>query len=178
MTPEFDCRNCGVCCSQIPLIVAGDIREIIKHVKIPPEAFVQFYEPDEFIDEFAPDDQWLEMEDGLRVIAMKRVHDTCVFRDNGKCLIYAHRPLMCAMHPYQPRDVNEDDVEFNLECHHGCRGIPTGPASPKALKALRDRFDRFCKREWDYDDLVKKWNRKGRKRKSEEDFMRFIGVID
>ena len=85
---------------------------------------------------------------------------------------------MCAMHPFQPRDVNEDDEEFNLQCHHGCKGVPVGPISTEALKDLRKKFHRFSKREWHYDDIVKKWNRKGRKKKSEEDFLRFIGVIE
>jgi Fe-S-cluster containining protein len=178
LTPEFECNNCGVCCSQIPLIVAGDIYEIIRHVKCPPEHFVEFYAMDDFDDSYAPDEQWLEMEDGPRIIGMKRIDEVCVFRKNDRCSIYAHRPLMCGMHPYTPRDEREEEPEFNLECHHGCRGITKGPLSPRDLKRLQDDFDTFSRREWHYDDLVKRWNRKGRKDRSEEAFLRFIGVRD
>lgn len=178
MTPEFECQSCGVCCSQIPLIVAGDVYEILKHVKVQPEEFIHFYEMDDFDEDFSPEEQWLEMEDGRRIIGMKQVDDRCVFRANGLCSIYPHRPLMCAMHPFQPRDPREDDTEFNLQCHHGCRGIPGGPMTPQNLKKLRDLFDKFSRREWHYDELVKKWNRKDRKKRSERDFLRFLGVID
>lgn len=178
MTPEFECRNCGICCEQIPLIVAGDIYTIIKHVKRPPEEFVHFYAEDDFDEEFPPDEQWLQMENGRRIMGMKRVDEKCVFRANGGCLIYTHRPLMCAMHPYMPRDAREEVAEFNLQCHHGCRGITKGPLSPKALKELRKFFDRFSRREWHYDDLVKRWNRKDRKNRSQEAFLKLMGVID
>ena len=178
MTPEFECSNCGVCCSQIALIVAGDIREILENYDYPVEDFVHFYDEDDFDEEFAPDDQWLNMEDGKRIIGMARRNDTCFFRRDGRCAIYPHRPLMCAMHPYQPRDAREEPPEFNLQCHHGCKGVPKGPMSPQALKNLQEFFEVFSHREWDYDDLVSKWNRKGRKKRSEQDFFRFLGVLD
>ncbi len=176
MTPEFECRNCGVCCSQIPLIVAGDIHVIIKHVGCDPEDFIEFYEPDDFDEGTAPDDQWLEMDGGRRMIGMKRRNETCVFRRDGRCSIYVHRPLMCALHPYCPRDETEEEPEFNLHCHHGCKGITKGPLSPEAFKDLQKSHDVFSRREWDFDDIVKRWNRKGRKNRSEEAFLKFIGV--
>lgn len=178
MTPEFECKNCGTCCSQIPLIVAGDVYHIIRHVKVRPEEIVHLYEMDDFEEDFAPDDQLLQMENGVRVMGMKRVDDRCVFRTNGRCAIYAHRPLMCAMHPYMPRDPNEDVLEFNVQCHHGCKGLTKGPMSLEHLKRFRLAFDRFSEREWDYDDMVKRWNRKDRKDRSERAFFKFLGLIE
>jgi Fe-S-cluster containining protein len=178
VTPEFECNECGICCSQIPLIVAGDVYEIIRHTKRPPEDFVQFCSPEDFDEESAPEEQWLDMEGGLRIMALRLRGGTCVFRSNGRCSIYAHRPLMCAMHPYNPRDECKAKPEFNLQCHHGCRGITPGPMSAANLRSLRSLYDAFSRREWHYDDLVKRWNRKGRKKRSEEDFLRFIGAKD
>lgn len=178
MTPEFECTDCGTCCSQIPLIVAGDIHTIVRKLKIPTEKFVAFYSNDDFDEDFAPDDQWLEMEGGPMVLGMKRANDTCVFRENGRCSIYEHRPLMCAMHPYQPRDASEDILEFNLQCHHGCKGITKGSMAPHVLKKFRKAFDGFSEREWDFDDMVERWNRKGRKDKSERACLKFLGLTD
>ena len=56
---------------------------------------------------------------------------------------------MCALHPYCPRDEEEEEPEFNLHCHHGCIGITKGPLEPDAFKRLQKEHDRFSRREWD-----------------------------
>jgi Fe-S-cluster containining protein len=174
VTLEFECRNCGVCCSLIPLIVAGDIDEIVARLGIPAEEFVHFYRPEDFDEGVFPEEQWFEVKTGFRILGMKQIDGKCVFLDHGRCRIYAHRPLMCAMHPFQPRDPEEDEPMFHVECHDGCQGVRGGPMSPEAISRLRRRYDAFSRREWDYDDLLQTWSRRGRTKRSERDFLRFI----
>lgn len=87
------CNHCGACCKdpcvQVNLTI-GDIHRISEFIKMPvEELFKEHIGINPFGD---PDLIHYDMELGL--------NNPCKFRVDGKCSIYAARPLSCRLFPY------------------------------------------------------------------------------
>lgn len=114
----FGCQGCGACCrriaedSNLVIVSPAEVRAIMAVTGM---AWDEVAEPyPEFID----------AEEGGRYTfawCIKRTDDACIFLDDGRCSIYAHRPWICRTYPFMLQD---DDLLIS-ECPG--LGVPLTP---------------------------------------------------
>ena len=92
----MDCSNCTNCCCQGSRIGAP---------------IVTPHEANNFFTSF------LYPISGTNLYRLLKVNNHCIFYKNGKCTIYAFRPLECRIYPYV---ITYIDGVLSMEIHKNC----------------------------------------------------------
>ena len=128
----FRCRECGACCrrvaedSNLVLVSPPEIRAIMAATGMAWEEIVEPY----------PD--FISAEGGGEYTfawCIRRTNDACIFLQDGRCLIYAHRPWICRTYPFMLVD---DDLTVS-EC--------PGLGAPFSSCNVRDVATDLCRRQ-------------------------------
>jgi Fe-S-cluster containining protein len=111
----FECTQCGDCCKTrgeyaYVYVSRAESRAIAELLDLPT---AQFKRKHTFVDE----DGWRQL---------RFAEGRCAFLgDDGRCGIYAARPVQCRTFPFWPEFV--DDGEWTDEVREMCEGIGRGP---------------------------------------------------
>ena len=131
----FKCKHCGQCCidecTQINLSI-GDIVRILDFTKLTVAELLQKIGIKPFGDPEKPNH--FEYELGLNI--------PCEFRQDGKCAIYAARPLNCRMFPYVfMGNVESKKLKEAIDPSHKC--VSEGVDISEAEKKRYHEYSRF-----------------------------------
>lgn len=104
------CRRCGNCCIPNPtdtshpgvMVLDGDLREIAQYSKYSYKHLLKKAPKNK--DPSLPQQRYLPL--------------PCIFFKKGKCLIYAHRPLVCRTYPITDT-IRNDGISVDLRCDYG-----------------------------------------------------------
>lgn len=128
----FRCRGCAACCrrvaedSNLVLVSPAEVRTIMAATGM---AWGEVAEP---YPDFIGTDNGAEY---TLAWCLRRTADACIFLQDGRCSIYAHRPWICRTYPFMLVD---DDLRVSE-----CPGLGT-PLSPyDARNAAAD----LCRRQ-------------------------------
>ena len=107
---QFDCQQCGNCCTFEGGAVYGDeseFKKIASHLNL---SLKEFYDRYTFID---------KGQASLKSVAA----GPCIFYDSG-CSIYEVRPNQCRSYPFWP-EILKSNYRWNQEAK-SCKGIHSG----------------------------------------------------
>ncbi len=158
------CIGCHTnCCMDFVVYVnSHDIHRISTNLKVPPESFIQLYQPED-------EDSAVRVEDGLYDLALKDDKGTCNFlkREAGqfRCSIQPFKPGICRTYPFEVRRGRFVQIVKKV--------CPVDWRLPKNLEMqMSSMYDEHDK-EWDfYLDLIEEWN-EGKKDRSLSSFTNF-----
>jgi len=128
----FRCRECGACCrhvaedSNLVIVSPAEVRAIMAATGM---AWDEIAEP-------YPD--FIGSENGGKYTfawCIRRTADACIFLQDGRCSIYAHRPWICRTYPFMLLD----DVLQVSEC--------PGLGTPLTADVAHDMATELCKRQ-------------------------------
>ncbi len=131
-----------------------DIHRISTNLKVPPESFLQLYEPEE-------KDSAVSVDGGLYDLALRDDSGTCNFlqRAEGqfRCTIHTFKPGICRTYPFEVR--RNKFVQITKKV------CPVDWNLPKRIeKQLSSMYDVHDK-EWDfYLEIIEEWNQGNRDR--------------
>ncbi len=111
---RFACQQCGVCCATtgeygFVYVTKAERRQIAAHLVLSTRSFTRRY---------------CTKTDGFFHLIDHPDRKTCIFLEQGKCRIYAVRPLPCATWPIWPENLN--GMNWRLENVQRCMGIGRG----------------------------------------------------
>ncbi len=109
---RFECQRCGYCCTFEGGSVWVDIEEIKK--------IAEYLKLD--INDFGA--KYLRKIKDKYSLIEKPNHE-CIMYENGRCKIYAVRPLQCKTFPFWPEILKDKD--FWDAMAENCKGIGKGP---------------------------------------------------
>ena len=126
---KFRCTGCGNCCKGTYICVTdADARRLAEGTGRPLHEIVRFAHEDEV--ELAKRHGWwvrFARRRGVMVLRWRR--GRCIFLDDAdRCTVYAHRPLVCRLHPF--------DVTL--------AGVDTGGVEKLTMSRVTE-----CPHEWD-----------------------------
>jgi Fe-S-cluster containining protein len=84
---QFECTECGACCTGAPgqvLVSSAEIDGLARSRDLTREAFIAAY--------------CRETDSGLSLV--ERPNGDCVFFAGNRCTVYAHRPRQCRTYPF------------------------------------------------------------------------------
>jgi len=117
---KTDCLDCAICCKTTgPLFTDKDIVRIAKHLRLPPQAFIEKY---------------LRIDEDKDYVLQKV---PCTFLDEQNyCTIYNERPKACREYPHTDR-VNVQQI-FNLTV----KNAEICPAVDNILRKIEQKINR------------------------------------
>lgn len=176
-TVRFRCHSCLHCCTDLVVLPTPfDVIRIVKGTGLEPEAFLEFVAPDEIQEVDDDDPTWLECGekpgDDRYLMALKRDPKLgCTFLDrrSRRCGIYDHRPVICRLFPFKLQETRDGQFKgFTLHQDVCCPRHQDGVVDTEPLyKTYLDDV----KRQDDYEDLAKVFNRRRYVGKRPEDFI-------
>lgn len=105
---QFECqKDCARCCGGSPgyvFLKDGELENIVEHMGIEPEAFIQNYTK--------------SVDDRISLRDLENENWNCVMLKDGKCSIYNVRPMQCRTFPFWPHNIasKEDWEHLKNEC--------------------------------------------------------------
>ena len=172
---KFRCTGCGNCCRDtVVCITDADVRRIVEGTGKSPLEFVRFFTHDE-ISMSTHDPLWVHFKGEKTVMALRSIHDRCVFLDNqtNLCTIYEHRPVTCRDHPFHVTFSDSGAVEkISLSKIVKCPHAWDGNVSRRELRKVQSWNER---QEESYLRKVRAWNRSKPTQKTRPEFLRFLG---
>ena len=171
---KFRCTDCGNCCTDtIVPITDHDVRRLIEPGR-PAETFINFYPRREF-DDRAPELAWIHLEEGRRVMALKKQpgSEACHFLKELRCSAYEQRPITCRVFPYQVEfdakgKVNRFYISQAVPCPYQLDGKVNLP------QVVRD-WDLDDEQDLEYSLKVEEFNALPRPR-TRHAFLQFLGL--
>lgn len=175
---KFRCSGCGNCCrGTVVMITDADVRRIRAGTGQEPQTFARFVD-EAGIDLERRSPWWIRLGSKRRVMALQWKQRRCIFLDDAtnRCQIYEHRPVTCREHPFEVKLSERGRVERLslsdvVECPHEWDG-------DNSLSSLRNVVRWNEQQSDDYTAKVGAWNRQRRGRKTQPDFLRFLGCTD
>ena len=111
---RFQClKECSGCCGGSPGFVflkEDEITTIHQHLGLTREAFMSNYTK--------------AVDDRISLLDVQKDNWNCIMLKNGKCSIYAIRPMQCRTFPFWPRNIVSKTEWRDLQNH--CPGLNTG----------------------------------------------------
>ena len=111
---RFECqKECSGCCGGSPgyvFLKEEEISTIHQHLGISREDFLRDYTK--------------AVEDRVSLLDVEKNNWDCVMLKNGKCSIYAIRPMQCRTFPFWPRNIASKSDWRELDNH--CPGLNKG----------------------------------------------------
>ena len=172
---KFRCTGCGNCCRDtVVCITDADVRRIVDETGKSPLEFVRFFTPDE-VSMSTHDPLWIRFKGGNAVMALRSIHDRCIFLDNktNLCTIYEHRPVTCRDHPFNATFSAGGTLEkISLSRIVKCPHAWDGNIRPRQLLRINQWNE---EQQESYVKKIKAWNRIKTGRKTGREFLRFLG---
>jgi Fe-S-cluster containining protein len=172
---KFRCTGCGNCCRDTVVCVTdADVRRIVDSTGESPLKFVRFFTHDE-ISMSTKDPLWVHFKDEKAVMALRSIHDRCIFLDHktNLCTIYEHRPVTCRDHPFNVTFSDSGAVEkISLSKIVKCPHAWDGNISRRELRKVQTWNEQ---QEDSYVKKVREWNRSKAGQKTRPEFLRFLG---
>jgi len=109
---RFACQACGRCCIDHGsyawvFLHEGDDKRLSRALDMDLETFYRTY---------------TRVEDGF--VTLINRGDRCVFLEDGKCMVYATRPIQCSTWPFWPENLNRR--VWRSEIQPSCPGVGKG----------------------------------------------------
>ena len=172
---KFRCTGCGNCCKQTYICVTDtDVRRLMDGTGRRAEEIVRFAREDEInLGKHHP--WWVRFATrrGVMVLRWKRGRCTFLEADN-RCGVYAHRPLVCRLHPINVTLANDDSgavEKLSLSRTTPCPKEWDGHQTRRDLGLL----ERLLWRESNaYIPQVEAWNAGRAGRRSVTEFLNFV----
>jgi hypothetical protein len=182
MTPQdwekylkFRCTGCGNCCRDTVVCVTdSDVLRIVDGTGKAAREFVRFYRHDE-IAMSENDPLWVKFKDHKAVMALRSVHDRCMFLDDktNLCTIYEHRPVTCRDHPFNVTFSDTGAVtKISLSKIVKCPHAWDGDITRRELRRVQTWNER---QEESYLKKVREWNSRAEGPRTGPAFLRFLG---
>jgi Fe-S-cluster containining protein len=172
---KFRCTGCGNCCRDtVVCITDADVRRIVDETGKSPLEFVRFFTHDE-VSMSTHDPLWIRFKGGNAVMALRSIHDRCIFLDNktNLCTIYEHRPVTCRDHPFNVTLSDSGAIEkISLSKIVKCPHAWDGNVSRRDVRRVQTWNER---QEESFLKKVREWNRSKRTQKTRPEFLRFLG---
>lgn len=162
-TPNFECRQCGECCTRYTICVTHkDVFRIAKTYGSDPHNFLDYTVPDESVEEsFKNIPRFIGEKKKKWILCLKEneKNDHCYFYDSGPCSIYPVRPFICRAFPFLWQSkkngfkftLNEEAIDF-------CKGL--GADKNKFdFEAVAGDMIESEKEDKEYAVLVEEWNK-------------------
>ena len=156
---NLECSRCALCCTDtiVPLN-DYDVRKITRGTGMPADQVVRFFSHDDV--EWPRDsNDWVELRQGPRLMALRKRGIYCWFLRNKRCAIYDYRPRPCRTFPvetsFDKDDLDDVDIEmqgFIKKCT--ARRSPVPDKSSKVVRLSRALF----KSDLAYQKKVQRWN--------------------
>jgi Fe-S-cluster containining protein len=121
------------------------------------------------------DPLWVHFKDEKAVMALRSIHDRCIFLDHktNLCTIYEHRPVTCRDHPFNVTFSDSGAVEkISLSKIVKCPHAWDGNISRRELRKVQTWNEQ---QEDSYVKKVREWNRSKAGQKTRPEFLRFLG---
>jgi Fe-S-cluster containining protein len=105
----FRCTGCGNCCKGTYICITDeDARRLAAGMRRPIESFARFAREDD-VARATRHGWWVRFARRRGVMVLKWRRGRCVFLDrDDRCTAYAHRPLVCRLHPFDVTLTGED----------------------------------------------------------------------
>ena len=106
---KFRCTGCGNCCKGTYICVTdSDVRRLVDGTGKPANEIVRFAAEDEInLGKHHP--WWVRFAERRGVMVLRWKRGRCVFLEaDNRCGVYAHRPLVCRLHPINVTLTNDD----------------------------------------------------------------------
>jgi Fe-S-cluster containining protein len=179
----FRCTRCGNCCKDplLPLTDA-DLSRIVERTGDDPREVVRWVDRDG-IDMDDEPEGFVRLRQGKRVMVLRHQNGACRYLgDDGRCSIYASRPLGCRIFPFDPSFSRDGKLRRLTLIDAGeCKYELDGHNDVDALQALHERYEAQSA---SYHERIAEWNRlqAGRRRRgqvaqSAREFLEFLGVL-
>lgn len=172
---NFRCTGCGNCCRDtVVCITDSDVRRIVEGTGKAPREFVRFYSHEE-IAMSENDPLWVKFKDHKAVMALRSVHDRCLFLDDktNLCTIYEHRPVTCRDHPFNVTFSDTGAVaKISLSKIVKCPHAWDGDIRRRELRRVQTWNER---QEESYLRQIQEWNRRREGPRTGPAFLRFLG---
>ena len=172
---HFSCHHCNHCCTEvICLPTPYDVCRIVRETGANPFAFLEFVAPGEISEVEDNDPTWLDVNGRRYLMALRRDSRGCYFLQakTGFCSIYAARPLLCRLYPFQVQEgENGEFLGFTLHDDVGCPRHRDGRVPVQPLQAI---YDEDSKHQKAYAALVRVFNRDQYRGKKPEHFLRLF----
>lgn len=172
---RFRCTGCGNCCRDTVIPVNDEeVRRLQHGTGRRVTEIVQFVGRDRIaIDRSHP--YWVRLAAGRRMMALRwRRGGACAFltRDN-QCTVYDHRPVVCHQHPFdvtfsETGAIERVAISRLVPCPHEWDGHTTR----RRLLALDRQYERERS---PYAEKIEAWHERRDGRRSEREFLRFLG---
>ena len=176
-TVRFRCHHCKHCCTEVVCLpTPWDVIRIAKATGKHPRRFIEFLDPDEITGVKKSDPTWLECEDGRYIMAVYRGKKGCYFFDKKTrlCTIYDVRPLLCRLYPFNLHETKKG--KFKSFTLHKSKDVdcPRHKYGKVKTKPLYKLYQQDCEHQEDYERLVRAFNKKKRKGKRPQDFLKMF----
>lgn len=158
---KFRCTGCGNCCKKTYICVTdADVNRLVEGTGKPADEIVRFAKEDEIhLNKRHP--WWVRFANRRGVMVLRWKRGRCQFLgDDNRCGVYAHRPIVCRLHPYNVTLTHDDwggieklSLSHLTECPHEWDGNET----KKNLGLLERLLWRDSNR---YIPLVEAWNKR------------------
>ena len=158
---KFRCTGCGNCCKGTYICITdADARRLSEGLGRPVDSFVRFAREDE-ITLGKRHAWWVRFARRRGVMVLRWRRERCIFLDGeDRCTAYAHRPLVCRIHPFNVTLSDEDKggvAKLSMNRVTPCPHEWDGRETKRELGLL----ERLLWRESDrYIAKVEGWNRR------------------
>ncbi|MCP4644492.1 MAG: YkgJ family cysteine cluster protein [bacterium] len=178
LTVNFNCHHCGHCCTDVVCLpTPWDVIRVVRATGQNPLNFLEFLTPDELDGVEKSDPTWLKCSGKRYIMALRRFEKGdpqpagCFFLDRKTrhCTIYDVRPILCRLYPFKLHEKRDGGLRgFSLHKDVGCPRHRDGVVETKPLYEL---YLHDSRRQDDYQDLVRVFNKMRRPGKRPEDFI-------
>jgi Fe-S-cluster containining protein len=158
---KFRCTGCGNCCKGTYICITdADARRLAAGTGRPIESFVRFAGEDD-VALARRHGWWVRFARRRGVMALKWRRGRCIFLDAAdRCTAYAHRPIVCRLHPFDVTLADRDRggvAKLSMSRVTACPHEWDGHETKRSLGVL----ERLLWRESDrYIAKITRWNRR------------------
>lgn len=158
---KFRCTGCGNCCKGTYICITdADARRLADGMQRPIESFVRFANEDD-VALGKRHAWWVRFARRRGVMVLRWRRGRCIFLDGkDRCTAYAHRPIVCRLHPFDVTLADQDKgavakLSMNrvTECPHEWDGRETKRELGLLERLLWRDSDRYIAK-------IERWNRR------------------